>query len=75
MPTELKKRLARHAKNQGVSLNQLANYLLNYEITQLEAIDAIEHRLEKKDTASLKKKVKSILLSIPSRKVPSWDEV
>jgi predicted HicB family RNase H-like nuclease len=38
MPTELKKRLEREASHQGVSLNQMANYLLNLQITQLERL-------------------------------------
>jgi predicted HicB family RNase H-like nuclease len=34
MPAELKKRLEREAKYQGVSLNQLTNYLLNTILPQ-----------------------------------------
>ncbi len=39
MPAELKRRLEREAKYQGVSLNQLTNYMLTVQLTQLETID------------------------------------
>ncbi len=39
MPADLKARLEREAKYQGVSLNHLANYMLNLQITQLESND------------------------------------
>ena len=44
MPAELKKRLEREAKYQGVSLNQLTNYMLTIQLTQLETISAIENK-------------------------------
>lgn len=75
MPVVLKKRLEREAKYQGVSLNQLANYLLNTQITQLEIISALESRLSQKSITQLKQKVSRILDKVPKRAVPDWDAV
>ena len=73
MPVELKRRLEREAKYQGVSLNQLTNYLLNLQLTQMEAISALESRLSQKSIRELKTKVSQILDKVPSRDVPEWD--
>ncbi|MEJ2054781.1 MAG: toxin-antitoxin system HicB family antitoxin [Calditrichaceae bacterium] len=73
MPKELKRRLDREAKYQGVSVNQLANYLVNIQLTHLESVSLLESRLEKKSISSLKGKVKRTLNNIPKRNVPSWD--
>lgn len=73
MPVELKRRLEREAKYQGVSLNQLTNYLLNLQLTQMEAISALESRLSQKSIRELKTKVSRILDKVPSRDVPEWD--
>jgi len=73
MPVELKSRLEKEAKYQGVSLNQLTNYLLNLQATQLETISLLESRLSRKSISTLKRKVFSILNQIPERSVPDWD--
>lgn len=73
MPRELKRRLEREAKYQGVSLNQLTNYLLNLQLTQMEAISALESRLSQKSIQELKIKVDRILDKIPGRSIPEWD--
>ncbi len=73
MPIELKRRLEREAKYQGVSLNQLANYLLNVQLTQSEVISALESRLSRKSIPELKAKVGQILNKIPGRDIPEWD--
>jgi hypothetical protein len=75
MPKELKRRLDREAKYQGVSLNQLANYLVNVQLTHLESVSLLESRLEKKSIRSLKAKAKKILDNVPERDVPSWDSI
>ncbi|MBN2425018.1 MAG: toxin-antitoxin system HicB family antitoxin [Calditrichaceae bacterium] len=75
MPKELKRRLDREAKYQGVSINQLANYLVNIQLTHLESVSLLESRLEKKSIRSLKRKVKRTIDNVPERNVPSWDSV
>ena len=75
MPKELKRRLDREAKYQGVSTNQLANYLVNLQLTHLESVSLLETRLEKKSIRSLKPKVKKIMDKVPEREVPVWDSI
>ena len=73
MPVELKRRLEREARYQGVSLNQLTNYLLTIQLTQLELISDLENRLAQKSLVDLKGKVRAILAKVPSREVADWD--
>ena len=75
MPRELKRRLEREARYQGVSINQLANYLMTIQLTHLESVSILESRLEKKSIVSLKQKVKEILDKVPEREVPVWDRI
>ena len=76
VPVELKIRLEHEAKQQGVSLNNLANYFLTTQLSQLEALSVIESRISQKNISSLKAKVKKILNAIPKKKsVPEWDLV
>ena len=75
VPWELKRRLEKHAKFQGVSLNQLSNYLLNEQLTQLELISSLESRLAEKSIDDLKIKVSNILRKVPRRETASWDRI
>lgn len=76
VPAELKNRLAYEAKSQGVSLNNLANYFLTTQLSQLEALSVVEARIAKKDISSLKTKVTELLDAVPkNKKVPAWDAV
>ncbi len=76
VPVELKVRLEHEAKHQGVSLNNLANYYLTTQLSQIEALSVIESRISKKNITSLKSKVKKILGAVPKRKaVPEWDAI
>jgi len=73
MSAELQQRLERQAKYQGISINQLINYLINGQLTQLEMINSLEFKLSQKSLPELKAKVNGILDNIPSRDVPDWD--
>jgi hypothetical protein len=75
LPKDLKRRLEREAKYQGISINQLTNYLLNSQLTQLESVSILESRLSNKSTTNLKKKVRRIISKVPSREVPHWDRI
>jgi hypothetical protein len=56
VPAELKIRLAHEAKTQGVSLNNLANYFLTTQLSQLEALSVVESRIPKKIYLRLRQK-------------------
>ena len=73
MPVELQQRLEQQAKHQGISINQLVNYLLTVQLTQLEMVNSLEFKLSQESLPELKNKVSTILESIPSRKAPDWD--
>ncbi|MEZ5537124.1 MAG: toxin-antitoxin system HicB family antitoxin [Thiolinea sp.] len=76
IPLELKSRLDQQAKLQGVSVNNLANYLLTTQVSQLETLSAIETRLHKSDINELKKRVSSILDKVPGKQpLPEWDRL
>jgi hypothetical protein len=75
LPKDLKRRLEREAKYQGVSLNQLTSYLLNSQLTQLESVSILESRISKKSINNLKRKARKILSKVPSRELPDWDKI
>ena len=63
------------ASYQGVSLNQLTNYLLNLQLTQIESISVLEDRLSKKSIRILKSKVKKILEKVPDSPPLPYDNL
>lgn len=76
LPNELKTRLDQQAKAQGVSVNNLANYLLTTQLSQLETLTAIERRLQKKSLPELKRNVEAILNKVPHKTpTPEWDRL
>lgn len=76
VPVELKHRLEYEAKHQGVSLNNLANYFLTTQLSQVEALSLIESRISQKNITGLKSRVRKILDAVPKRKaVPEWDVI
>ena len=76
IPLELKSRLESEAHLQGVSMNNLANYMLTTQISQIEVLSALEARISRKDIASLKTKVAKVLEAVQvNTEVPEWDKV
>lgn len=57
-------------------LNNLADYFLTTQLTQMEALSVVESRRAKKNISALKSKVTEILDAVPkNKKVPVWDAV
>ena len=76
IPADLKVRLENEAHLQGVSMNNLANYMLTTQISQIEVLSALEARISKKDIPSLKAKVTKVLDSVQnSTDIPEWDKL
>jgi len=75
MPRELRERLHSAAADQGVSMNQLANYLLNRDIAQLERQQSLETRLRGQSVSALQRRAGAILDRVPARSLPAWDDV
>ncbi|MEE9372913.1 MAG: hypothetical protein V3V00_07640 [Saprospiraceae bacterium] len=76
IPVDLKARLENETQIQGVSMNNLANYMLTTQISQIEVLSAIESRISRKSIFSLKTKVNKVLDSVQKNNdVPEWDKV
>ncbi len=76
VPADLKYRLENEAKQQGVSVNNLVNYFLTTQLSQVEAISILNSRLQNKNIDTLKKKVTAIFDAVPENKdVPKWDKM
>jgi hypothetical protein len=76
IPVDLKARLENEAHIQGVSMNNLANYMLTTQISQIEVLSAIESRISRKSISSLKTKVNKVLDSVQKNNdVLEWDKV
>jgi hypothetical protein len=76
IPVDLKARLENEAHIQGVSMNNLANYMLTTQISQIEVLSAIEARISRKNISSLKTKVNKVLDSLQKNyDKPEWDKV
>ena len=76
IPIDLKTRLENEAHIQGVSMNNLANYMLTTQISQIEVLSAIEARISRKNISSLKTKVNKVLDSVQNNyDIPEWDKV
>ena len=75
MPVDLKHRLEKEARRQGVSLNQLSNYLLNTQVSFIEAESALEARLTRCTFAELQNRVEKILAAVPDRQPEEWDRL
>lgn len=75
LPGEMKERLERLADQQGVSTNQLASYLLNRDLTQLEMALTLERRATPTSADSLSKRAVAVLDKVPAGEVPDWDRL
>ena len=76
IPVDLKARLENEAHIQGVSMNNLANYMLTTQISQIEVLSAIEARISRKNISSLQAKVNKVLDSVQKNyNIPQWDKV
>ena len=75
MPTDLKQRIALIAEEQGVSINQLAMYLVTKEIGNLEAgkkISTYWNDYAKEDILS---GFDDVMAKVQERPVPDWDHI
>ncbi len=74
VPEELKERIERFSLLQGVSINQFALYSFTKELAELESNQFFRNEL-KSNKKELLKKFDNIMLSVPERKNPEWDEL
>ncbi len=75
VPSELKHNIKLIADQQGVSINQLALYLLTKEVKELQTYNYLEKYWANKDENKIIENYKSVLNKVKSkRKVPDWDK-
>jgi len=75
VPNNLKQRIEITAKEQGVSINQLAMYMLTREISSFEAGNIILSYWHEIDKNKIFDDFDSVMQKVKKRKVPKWDSV
>lgn len=75
MPTDLKQRIAVIAEAQGVSINQLALYLLTKEIGNLEASKKISTYWSNETQEDILSGFDDVMAKVQERPVPDWDRI
>jgi gamma-glutamyl phosphate reductase len=74
IPEDLKKRIERIAKKQGVSMNQFAMYALTKETGSMEANEWFKDYLQGKSKASVYENFDEALAMVQERSLPDWDK-
>ncbi|OPL08622.1 MAG: CopG family transcriptional regulator [Firmicutes bacterium ML8_F2] len=73
IPEELKLRIEKISKKQGVSMNQFAMYALTKEAGELEANEWFKNYLKGKNRKELYESFSEALEVVQERPVPDWD--
>ncbi len=73
IPEELKLRIEKISKRQGVSMNQFAMYALTKEAGELEANEWFKNYLRGKKRDALYESFSEALEVVQERPVPDWD--
>jgi len=74
IPEDLKTRIEKIAKNQGISMNKFALYALTKEAGELEANDFFKQFLKNKKKDDIYEAFNAAMLAVQERPVPDWDE-
>jgi len=75
IPEELKLRIEKIARKQGVSMNQFAMYALTKEAGELEASEWFKNYLKGKKREELYENFNEALEAVQERPVPDWDKL
>jgi hypothetical protein len=75
LPSDPKHRIEIVAKNQGVSINQLAMYMLSKEVSSFEAGDKISSFWRGYDKKAILNDFDKVMSKINSADLPDWDEI
>jgi predicted DNA-binding protein len=73
IPEELKLRIEKISKKQGVSMNHFAMYALTKEAGELEANEWFKNYLKGKNRKELYESFSEALEVVQERPVPDWD--
>ncbi len=75
VPNNLKQRIEITAKEQGVSINQLAMYMFTREISSFEAGNRISTYWHDLDKNKIFDGFDSVMQKVKKSEVPDWDKV
>lgn len=75
VPKDLKEKIEITAKEQGVSINQLAMYMFAREISSFEAGDRVSGYWRGYDKDRIFDEFDSTIKKVKRRKTPSWDRL
>ncbi len=75
VPSDLKHRIALVAKEQGVSINQLAMYMFTKEIGNLEAGKNISKCWKDFSIKKILTDFDEVMKKVQDRPVPDWDKI
>ena len=75
VPFDLKNRIEVAAKEQGVSINQLAMYMFAREVSSFEAGNLISEYWHGYEKDEIVKGFDSVMAKVKKRKVPNWDKI
>ena len=75
MPTDLKHRIGLVAEEQGVSINQLAMYILTKEIGNLEAGHKMSTYWKEYTREDILSGFDDVMAKVQERPVPDWDTI
>jgi len=73
IPEDLKKRIEKVSKKQGISMNQFAMYALTKETGELEANDWFKDYLKSKNRAEIYESFNEAMEAIKESPLPDWD--
>lgn len=74
IPEDLKKRIEKISKEQGISMNQFAMYALTKEAGELEANDWLKEYLKGKNKADIYEGFNEAIEAVRERSLPDWDK-
>jgi hypothetical protein len=75
VPVDLKRRIEITAKEQGVSINQMAMYMFSREVSSFEAGNKISEYWRGFEKDEIFEGFDSVMEKIKKRKAPSWDRI
>lgn len=75
VPEDLKIKLEKTAKSQGVSLNQFALYAFTRGLSDIDTTGYFQEMIKGKDSKSILSNFDNLMGKVKSRKNPDWDKL
>lgn len=75
IPGELKHKIEKIADKQGLSLNQLALYVLTKEVSEAETFNHLSKYWKNKSKKAIFDDFDSVMNKVGSGTVPEWDKI